>query len=430
MSQIKIKNFGPIKEGYLENDGWLDIRKVTVFIGNQGSGKSTVAKLISCFKWIEKVLTRGDYNAEWFTQKNRFRQYSAYHKIHNYFKENTALYYKGAAFSINYTKKELSIKENNSGNYQLPQIMYVPAERNFISTVKSPKLLKLSSDALIEFLTEFDNAKEQIKEFGIKLPINNTIAKYDQSRDMVTIEGNDYSVQLTEASSGFQSIVPLYMVSFYLTFSIKSQFERVKILGTNEFNILKEGITHNTTQKMSSEELNRFKKGVADIWSNDNLTDDQRRVALSALSSKFNKSVFINIVEEPEQNLFPSAQQQLLNSLLALNNVEKGNELIMTTHSPYIINYLTIAIQGMALNQKINTAKNTNGAIDKLYEIIPKNSIVSDKDVVIYQLNEKNGSIEKLGNFEGIPSDDNYLNQSLAIGNELFDELLEIEQGL
>lgn len=58
MSRIKIRNFGPIKEGYQENDGWIDVKKVTVFIGNQGSGKSTVAKIISTFTWIEKSLVR------------------------------------------------------------------------------------------------------------------------------------------------------------------------------------------------------------------------------------------------------------------------------------------------------------------------------------------------------------------------------------
>ena len=61
MSKIKIKNFGPVKAG-LSNDEWLDINKVTVFIGNQGSGKSTVAKVISTFTWIEKALVRGDYD--------------------------------------------------------------------------------------------------------------------------------------------------------------------------------------------------------------------------------------------------------------------------------------------------------------------------------------------------------------------------------
>lgn len=60
MSKIKIKNFDPIKQGYQQNDGWIDLKKITVFVGNQGSGKSTVAKLISTFVWIEKALVRGD----------------------------------------------------------------------------------------------------------------------------------------------------------------------------------------------------------------------------------------------------------------------------------------------------------------------------------------------------------------------------------
>lgn len=49
MSRIKIKNFGPIKATTSATDGWIDISKVTVFTGNQGSGKSTVAKLVSTF---------------------------------------------------------------------------------------------------------------------------------------------------------------------------------------------------------------------------------------------------------------------------------------------------------------------------------------------------------------------------------------------
>jgi len=58
MSKIKIKNFGPIKEGYQDYDGFMDIKKVTIFIGNQGSGKSTVAKVISTLLWIEKANNR------------------------------------------------------------------------------------------------------------------------------------------------------------------------------------------------------------------------------------------------------------------------------------------------------------------------------------------------------------------------------------
>jgi len=304
MNLIKVKHFGPIKDGYLDNDGWMDIQKVTLFIGNQGSGKSTIAKLISCFKWIEKVLVRGDYPIDWFTKEERFKNnYCAYHKIQNYFKANTTIEYKGNAYHLAYIDGQLSISENDTGKYQLPQIMYVPAERNFISTIRNPALLKLSSDALVEFLTEFDNAKRKIQEMGMRLPINNASIEYEQRDNSINVKGNDYKINLTEASSGFQSVVPLYMVSFFLTFSINTPF---KLMNSNEVSYLKK----NATKQMSSEESKRFKKGVSDIWSNDDLTDEQRRIALSVLSSKFNKSAFVNIVEEPEQNLFPKSQQE------------------------------------------------------------------------------------------------------------------------
>jgi predicted ATPase len=417
MSRIRIKNFGPIKDGYNSNGGWIDIKKVTVFIGNQGSGKSTVAKLISTFKWIEKALVRGDYNKKWFERKNKLKnQYLNYHRLENYFKTNsdgvddTVIEYEGEAYSIKYENGSLNINEIISENYVLPQIMYVPAERNFISYVKTPKELKLSSDSLKEFLTEFDNAKNEMKGLE-KLPVNNVDIEYDKLNDTLNLKGDGYKLMLTEASSGFQSLVPLYIVSKYLANSVKKQSESNK-------------------EPMSSEELQRFKKGVEDIWSSNSLTDEQKRIALSVLSSKFNKTAFINIVEEPEQNLFPSSQWQLLQSLLTFNEMNRGNKLILTTHSPYIINYLSISIQGKYLEKKIKKSTKGNELLSKLYNLIPEKALVSSNHVVVYQLDEKDGSIKKLDTVDGIPSDENYLNERLAEGNHLFDSLLEIEQEL
>lgn len=415
MSRIKIKNFGPIKNGCEANEGWIDIKKVTCFIGNQGSGKSTVAKLISTFTWIEKALVRGDYNKKWFERKNKLKnQYLNYHRLENYFKvngaEKTVIEYQGDAFSIVYENDCLVISEMQNKEYPLPQIMYVPAERNFITYVKTPKELKLSSESLKEFLTEFDNAKNEMKGFE-NLPINNVGVEYDRLNDTLNLKGEGYKVKLTEASSGFQSLVPLYLVSGYLANSVKKQSE------TNK-------------ETMSSEELQRFKKGVEDIWNNNSLTDEQKRVALSVLSSKFNKTAFINIVEEPEQNLFPTSQWQMLQSLLKYNSMNKGNKLIMTTHSPYIINFLSIAIQGEYLEGKIKKSANKDVLLPKLYSLVPKESLISASNVIIYQLDEKDGSITKLKAIDGIPSDKNYLNDTLVESNLLFDSLLEIEQEL
>lgn len=416
MSKIKIRNFGPIKEGFKDNDGWLDIKKVTLFVGNQGSGKSTVTKLISILSWIEKVLVRGDYNTKWFERKNRFRnQYLAYHRIENYLKKDgntdiTEIEYQGDAFHIKYVDGALIITENQITGYLLPQIMYVPAERNFIANVKTPKALKLTSDSLIEFVTEFDNAKNELKG-PISLPINGVEIEYDKLNDTVNIRGTDYKLKLTESSSGFQSIVPLFLVSWYLSNIVKHQSD-------------------SSREPMSSDELVRFRNGVTEIWANENFTDEQRRVALSALSSRFNKSAFINIVEEPEQNLFPTSQWQMLKSLLECNNANEGNKLIVTTHSPYLINFLSLAIKAASIYELLGaSALNNNNAIGKkLYNVIPANSVINQNDWVIYELSETDGTITRLENCYGLPSDENYLNNKMGEVNEIFAQLLEIQR--
>ncbi|MEQ1733297.1 MAG: AAA family ATPase, partial [Bacteroidia bacterium] len=142
-----------------------------------------------------------------------------------------------------------------------------------------------------------------------------------------------------------------------------------------------------------------------------------------SIENKYISSCFINIVEEPEQNLFPSSQKIMLNSLLEFNNSTLANKLILTTHSPYIINYLTLAIEAHTL---INTCPNKDKAKELVSAIVPLTSAISGDDLVIYELNDK-GEIIKLGNYEGIPSSENYLNAQLAEGNNLFSDLLEIE---
>ena len=142
MIRIKIKNFGVIKEGYQDDDGWIEVKKVTVFVGNQGSGKSIIAKLISTCTWIEKALVRGDYKKKWFEHQFK-NQYLNYHRLENYFKtngvDNTVIDYQGDAYSIRYQNGSLMIQEISDVTYQLPQIMYVPAERNFTKNAKRIK---------------------------------------------------------------------------------------------------------------------------------------------------------------------------------------------------------------------------------------------------------------------------------------------------
>jgi predicted ATPase len=414
MSRIKVKNFGPIKEGYLENDGWLDVKKVTVFIGNQGTGKSTLAKLISTFSWMEKALVRGDHDKSWFEGTDKLRSgYLDFHRLESYFRSNgggdSLIEYQGEAYAFRFIGGELTVTESTGNHYPLPQIMYVPAERNFIAYVKSPKELRLSSGALLEFLAAFERAKEEMRGL-VHLPIDDVAVEYDKNSDVLNLHGKDFKVKLTDASSGFQSLVPLYLVSAYLANSVRRQSE-------------------SNQESMTSEERDRFKKGFEEIWGNESLSEDQKRVALSVLTSKFNKTVFVNIVEEPEQNLFPTSQRQMLHSLLEFNNLNPGNKLIMTTHSPYIINFLNIAIQGQYLKEAI-AASGSKDLMGRLDEIVPLQSLVAGDAVAVYEMDDANGRIHRLPSPLGIPSDQNYLNSLLREGNRLFDALLELEEEL
>lgn len=416
MSKIKIKNFGPIKEGYQENDGWMDVKKVTTFIGNQGSGKSTVAKLISTFTWMEKALTRGDITKDWFTRNDIFNQHLIYHRINNYLRkdefllDNSVFEYSGEVYDINYTKGDITINEKNNENYLLPKIMYIPAERNLVTYLKNPKNLSYSSEPMSDFIAEYYNAAIRI-DGKLRLPINEIDIELNNITDQIVLIGKDYKIDLTEASSGFQAFIPLFLVSWFLANSIKTPIK-------------------NNQELMTGKQRQRFRDQVKLINENNNLTDEQKRIALSEEANRINKKAFINIVEEPEQNLFPNSQWQMLKSLLEFNNMNEGNKLIITTHSPYIINYLSIAIQGEYLKNKIDSSNKSKELIDRLEKIVPVKSLVSSSDVAIYELEESDGIIKKLPDYKGIPSDKNYLNSSLAEGNQLFDALLEIEEEL
>ena len=404
MSKIKLKNFGPIKEGYQEDDGWFDIKKVTVFIGNQGSGKSTIAKLISTFTWIEKALYKQLVKKSEVTRKSKFENYYCeYQNLKNYFNHETEIQFEGIAYKFHYKNGRLSIDEVKGHKYLVPKIMYVPAERNFVSAVAQPEKLKYLPKTLYTFLEEFERSKNELIDF-LYLPINNLRFSHDNKKGISKIIGDDYDLPLYEASSGLQSSIPLFLVSKNLAEGI-------------------DRISDNSISKVSLEEMQTLRIRILSLIRNEKLTEEIRNQAIELLSSVTKNDCFINVVEEPEQNLFHSSQRSILNSLLEFNSINEGNMLVMTTHSPYLINYLTLAVEANKLKSKVNTEE----LASKLNKIVPLNSTLNGNDLVVYQLDEKNGQIMKLKSYKGLPSDENYLNIGLAESNDEFSKLLDIE---
>lgn len=412
MSKIKIKNFGPIKEGMLDNDGWIDIKKVTVFIGNQGSGKSTVAKVFSTLSWLEKAINRGDIEKGKLTF-HMIINFLKYHKIDNYFKKNTFIEYFGKKYNIlcDRSMPYPVVTEVESNSFVVPKIMYIPSERNFLSTIKDAFNVKGLPDNLFTFAEELRKAqKESVQK--IKLPLTGYSFEYDENEDLLFVVGEDYRISLNEAASGLQSFIPLFLVSKNLASLISKSQDKVKT-------------------EMTVTQAVRFANEIMTIMNDSSLPDKEKNKLTKSVKARYFNKCFINIVEEPEQNLFPTSQQQMLNCLLEFNNMNKGNKLIMTTHSPYLINYLTLAVKaGNVYKSLIEKGfKLKDSEFSQTNEIVPMSSTVASDDLAIYQLDEKKGTIKKLKDYRGLPSDENYLNNGLEDSNELFAQLQEIEKG-
>jgi predicted ATPase len=407
MTKIRIKNFGPIKEGYPETGGWMNIRKVTVFIGDQASGKSTVAKVISSFSWLEKAINRGDLNNVTFSIHS-FKEYFRYQGIFDYFQKETEIEFVGDKYSIGLKGNKLyrNLTESTYQSYVVPKIMYIPAERNILSTISKVYNVSGMPEQLLTFAEELKRAQRELNGRKLKLPINKFEYEYEEDTDSSFIIGEDHRINLLYASSGLQSFVPLYLVSRNLAELIAQRDE-----------VLRKNMNADSSIRMN-EEINL-------LMLNDEISESERNLKVKEIRSKYLSKCLINIIEEPEQNLYPTSQRLILNSLLELNNEHAGNKLIMTTHSPYLINYLTLCIEAGNIKEKGITTEQKN----KLKEIIPIDSAIKVGDLVIYQL-DKDGSINSMGNYKGLPSDENKLNDELGEGNELFARLLEIEQRL
>ncbi|MDY5683096.1 MAG: AAA family ATPase [Treponema sp.] len=451
MPHLRIKNFGPIKDGFTENNGFMEISPMTVICGNQATGKSTIAKLYSTFTWLEKALQRGDFFRSSVTISKLKNSYFQYLNIGSYFQDDTEIDFIGELYKFHVSKNEKPVIEKvDNPNYIKAKIEYIPAERNLISTFPNVEKAQGLLRYLFDFLDEFDDARVNTPE--IRLPIGNFVYKYDKTKhkSFITTTENDFRIELFEASSGIQSVTPLTAVSQYYSklvnneenparqrFSLEEKKEIEKeyrkletLLGVGAISsILGAFMTGGLSLAFSLTGLvsvfstvglyNEVSKKKTVVKK---LTEEQVQILKDANDKILSlvDSRFINIVEEPEQNLYPESQGKVLYELLKCLNSNKDNQLIITTHSPYILSYLTLSAKAAELLSKKVPA-------NKIEKIVPEKSAVDGKRITIYETNE-NGSIIRLSPYENLPSDDNLLNKAMAEGNEKFAELLDLEQ--
>lgn len=453
--KIRIKNFGPIKAGFTESkDGFFNIHKITVLLGEQASGKSCIAKLISSFLWTEKSFLRNDSkeanSIKAVESKGFFTELFDYHNITDYFTDKTEIEFYGQKYKFKITGRSLHCEEYSDKSYEMPKIMYIPAERTFLSAVKNPQAVAGLPAQLYTLLEEYTNACIELGTSSLALPIDNTYFSYNPNSksSIISDKNNLYSLQLHQTASGIQAITPLILVSNYLANSFfkdmththrelsLEEAEKIKQKYSKILNILGLGTI---TLGILFADIFLLPAGLISILTAAGIRlpqnfvktrdDDTRKVDKREIADKFTAafsgyytSFFYNIVEEPELSLFPSAQKNVLFKLLEYTNVISENKLLLTTHSPYIPAYLNTAIKaydlGYNAEEKIQ---------NKIKKIIPEKSWISGKDVALYELS-RNGKITHLKKHNALfISDKNILNQMLENTNNLYADLLDIE---
>lgn len=373
--RLIVKSFGPVKD--------IDVifKKVTLFIGDQGTGKSCVAKLFSMFKWTEKVLSQKKYKLSYFEQYNRFQKMLCkYHRIESFVNESSYIKFEGDLYDFLYENGNFSVIDKNHEIKGISKVMYVPAERSIVSVAENKsKLLKELPDSSETFSDEFVNAKKFFQN-GYNLPFEGLRFEYDSLNDAGWIHGVDYKVRLINASSGIQSSLPMCIVSEYLSSKISDKEE----------------------VKLSKEEKDKLEKRVAEIMQNEEYSDSIKDMMIRQLSYANRYNRLINIVEEPELNLFPRSQMEVLKSLIYNNASSDENMLVFTTHSPYSLAIINTMIMGA--KAYANATEEQRGQIEAILPVkyqINKNEIaayrLSSSDECYCQsvINEKTGLVSK-----------------------------------
>lgn len=400
-----IRNFGPVKEAKIELKPYL------ILIGGQGTGKSTIAKLLSIFQeklWYLSVLSQ---------EKDACLESFKKCGIHRYFTKDTYLEYRkddlylvfDEKFTISYQGKtnpeelqpllfslltenlkkfagvvksdlqelthtlqksdkqeEVQLKDylkdylaqqyrasiiqstfSNTGD-----LLYIPAERNLAASFSGNLASVMVSgiplqDKLLNFISYFEKARAEHPVYDI--PFLHLTYFYSKDEEGIRIPGVEKPLPLTECSSGIQALLPMLMVLDYC---------------------IDNGIF----------------KGY--------------------------------VIEEPEQNLFPDNQLAALRYIISKNNCHQSS-CVITTHSPYLLSGINLSLMAGRIAQNETFQEKVNQLLPSDYHLTPGS-------VAAYSLGDADNYCKDIINSQTGTIDQNYLDTASSIIGQEFGKLYKL----
>lgn len=441
MEQILIKNFKAIVN---KEERPIKVKKMTVLMGEQGSGKSTVAKLVYFFKTIrEEIMIPLTSNFP-VTEENLKQIVEA--QIYNYFIKLFGPSRRIDNFDILYiypNNDKIKIWQTEPGNIQMNIDLWLPKLQKTIGLNRElnrlenefGKFEQRDRNRVLNAISQVIDNLSDSRQSNLFLP---------SSRNIVVSLGNYLLEIYAKLENSLSLIYDNPEVHRYTSendlilskFIQYNRFLRNKFLQSGNFQafIADEKELNPKLDYANSEKiLERIESALKGRYLNDSegeklALNDNQFVFLQNASSGQQESIrtfqdiflhvlygdpVFRVIEEPESHLFAAAQKELIESLAILANKNSENQLLITTHSTFILRVLDNLLKAFQINDS------------DAERIIDRAAWLNFDEFAAYNL--VNGEIEDALNqeFKGVDArlfDD----VTQQISNE-FDELLNIQ---
>lgn len=443
MQRIQIKNFAAIDNLELELNNKLDI-----IIGAQASGKSTLSKTVYFCRKVR------DYLLDYLTNPDNFNSVHP-NEYYSYFLKHIRKQFMGCfgttkhmpPFTIefyydydvqNLGKKKLSLQLDKSGYVKI-----------FFSKDIANRIKQLIDEASDLFRKSITATDEKILENLINdLKMRQVVRKHfsaavqelflDYQEILYIPAGRSILSTLSEQLHDLDvSIMDLPLQEFIEIIQVTK-----KRFGTKIPEIIS-NYTKTVDGQIRNADVNMAYALVRKILRGDyvNETDGEKLyysekqwVKLMYASSGQQEVlwilllIFIRIlesrrvflvVEEPEAHLFTSAQKEVL-ELIALLINSTGSQVVITTHSPYILTATNL----LAYSGKVeNNAKNLAEDV-----IIPRQTRVDPHTMQAYLISNQSGfSFKSIKDSTEQLIDPSYIDEVSTLINETTDRIMDLE---
>ncbi len=431
MKHLIIRNIGPIKEVDIE------LKRFNLLIGLQSSGKSTINKIACYCSWVEKEICSTQSPA-YFEKKDTFEnRLVVFHKLEGFIHPDAYIEYETDVMHFTFSKKEekFHFEWKDRWSYIRPKTIYIPSERNIVASIPNWFDVKLEENNIRSFMSDWEEARNYYANKPIKILNLGVEYSYEKTNqhDSVWLNGNK-SIDFTNVSSGLQSLIPLLVILQYVTEGVYYGEKKESIKYNSGIEALVRYIQHSISEKSPNTKIERIKDengniklnyifkggGFSLAKINDYIltfaSQDEVEKAQNIFNNYFYPHYTNIFLEEPEQNLYPTTQRDLIYRIAELSNNERKHNVFITTHSPYILT---------SLNNLLFSAQVGERRKEEARKIIPMKYWIQYDDIGAWFV--KNGKISSILDKELKQIKAEKIDEVSRYLNRDFDKLFELE---